>query len=235
MPRAMNKQDFVPPIFGSGPSLEDGKALAAWLAKMQDGQTTVKLPFTVWRGDHGEVKTAAIGRHANVPKDVYRLSDGALGIPLVERLRHLQPDQAPIVVWLSGRFGDRFPMPSANNKTPVFSVTAVHEKATAEKLYVESERGDACLAVRLMRDIHCARGSKRCEKCQAAEALPAKAKLLDVCPYGDYARPTVKVVRGGKDEYRVFEVLQVFASEDEARAFATKHALSDVMLGNEAE
>ena len=44
------------------------------------------------------------------------------------------------------------------------------------------------------------------------------------------ARPTIEVVRAGKKSFRTFDVLQTFTDAAEARAFATKHGLTDVVL-----
>ena len=59
---------------------------------------------------------------------------------------------------------------------------------------------------------------------------PAATQLLDVCAYGDYARPTIVATRGGKSEHRVYDVIIVFASDAEAREFATKHGIDDIAL-----
>lgn len=225
----MRKQDAVPTIFARGPALDDYAAFRAWLDDARRSRAEVKLPFTVWRGERREVEAAAIGRHAERPRDDLRLDDTALGVPLVERMRQLQGDAKPIYVWLSGHFGAVFGLPKEDERT--FSVVAVHGLvASEERLHAESKRGTDCLAIRLLGSLHCARGPARCEQCKAARAETPKPRLLDVCPYGDYARPVVKVWGG---EHRAYDVLMTFASEEEARAFASKHALRDVDLGRE--
>lgn len=213
----MRKQDFVPPIFADGPSISD-PGFAKWLAAQQE----VKLPFTIWR----RPRVAAIGRHTDKPKETVRITDYKLGIPLDERMRMLCKDEDPCVIWLSGSFGDVIPGETASKD--VFGVSAVHEvvdpKAT---LHAQSVRGPACLAIRALKPLHCARGPLRCEKCKAVEKEPAKPKLLDVCPYGDYARPTIDTASA---KGRVYDVLQTFESADEAKGFAEKHLITDVVL-----
>jgi S1-C subfamily serine protease len=60
----------------------------------------------------------------------------------------------------------------------------------------------------------------------------AKAKptvvLLDVCPSGPAARPTIMVAVNGKPAARAFDVIRAFASEDEARAYAAANSIKDV-------
>lgn len=60
-----------------------------------------------------------------------------------------------------------------------------------------------------------------------AKAKPT-AVLLDVCPTGPAARPTIMVAVNGKTEARAFDVIKTFASEDEARAYATSNSIRDV-------
>jgi hypothetical protein len=221
--KGMLKQDYVPPIFANGPSVND-RGFDAWL---QAHAGPVKLPFTIWRKPK---RVGAIGVHASAPASALRFSDGALGIPLDERLRHLCADADPCRVWLSGRLGESMPLPDPDPST-IFNVHAVHGLVEGDGPHAaQFIRDDACLAIRAMKPLHCARGPARCEKCKEAQEKPALPKLLDVCPYGDVARPTIEVVRAGKKSYRTFDVLQTFANVDEARAFATKHGLTDVVL-----
>ncbi|MFN0140061.1 MAG: S1/P1 nuclease [Pyrinomonadaceae bacterium] len=62
-----------------------------------------------------------------------------------------------------------------------------------------------------------------------AKAKPT-AVLLDVCPTGPAARPTLMVAVNGKSEARAFDVIKAFASEDEARAYAAANSIQDVDL-----
>ena len=142
-------------------------------------------------------------------------------------------ESARFAVWLSVRFG---PLIGAADPSglPVASVFAVHERiddaTPAKDLRAQAERGTDCLAVRLLGYGHCARGTQRCEKCRETAARPATLALLDLCPDGDAARPTVAVERGGKRVHVPYEVLRRFASDDEAKAFAARHELLDVRL-----
>jgi hypothetical protein len=221
--KAMLKQDFVPPIFADGPSVVD-PGFDAWL-KAHAGP--VKLPFTIWRKPH---RVGAIGVHTTRPASVLRFSDGALGIPLDERLRQLCGNAEPCRVWLAGRVGESMPMPDPDPST-IFNVHAVHERVEGQGPHAaQFIRGDACLAIRSLKPLHCARGPEHCETCKRAQAKPAAPKLLDVCPYGDVARPTIEIVRNGKKTFAPYDVLQSFASSEAARAFAKRHGLTDVRI-----
>jgi hypothetical protein len=94
----------------------------------------------------------------------------------------------------------------------------VHETRPAATL----ELGDSARGVPLVERVQslCKRGAKRCDRCKRAESSPPTPRLLDLCPEGDYARPTIAVTRGGKEEFRVFDVLR---SE-----FAEAHGVTDV-------
>lgn len=223
--KAMLKQDYVPPIFAAGPSVAD-REFDAWL-KAHAGP--VKLPFTIWREPR---RRGAIGVHTALPSAgaTLRFSDGALGVPLDERLRQLCGRADPCRVWLAGRLGESMPLPDPDPST-IFNVHAVHGLVQGDGPHsAEFIRGDACLAIRSLKPLHCARGAQRCEKCKEAQAKPAMPKLLDVCPYGDVARPTIEIVRDGKQSFRSYDVIQTFADVDDARAFAAKHRLTDVVL-----
>lgn len=221
--KTMLKQDYVPPIFAAGPSVAD-RGFDAWL-KGHAGP--VKLPFTIWRAPR---RVGAIGVHSEMPASVLRFSDGALGVPLDERLRQLCGDADPCRVWLAGRLGESMPLPDPDPAT-VFNVHAVHGRVEGDGPHsAQFVRDDACLALRMLKPLHCARGPARCEDCKAAQAKPPSPKLLDVCPHGPAARPTIEVERDGKKSHRPFDVLQTFADAAEARAFAKRHGLTDVAL-----
>ncbi|MBX3232964.1 MAG: hypothetical protein KIT84_11720 [Labilithrix sp.] len=209
----MRKQDAVPPVFGDGPEVQNEEELAAWLAQQQ---RAVMLPFTVWRTPP---RVGAVGVHDAPPPKTCRLDDMALGVPLAERLRHLFDDASPCHLWLAGRF--------ASDDT--FLVRAVHEPVTpSPALRARSVRGPECLAIRALTPMHCARGSARCERCAEAALRPSSLALLDLCPYGDRARPTTKTTRDGRAVWCAYDVLRTFASEAEATEFARRHGITDV-------
>ena len=60
----------------------------------------------------------------------------------------------------------------------------------------------------------------------------AKAKptisLLNVCPTGPAARPTIMVEVNGKRTARTFDVIATFSGEEEARRYASANSISDV-------
>ncbi len=221
-----NKHEAVEPVFAAGPEV-GAPDFDAWLAAQ--GEATVKLPFTIWRKP---ARRGALGVLAAPPAEVIRFSDAALGIPLDERLARLCPDREPCAVWLAGRFGELLaPGGSGSAARQVFSVLAVHEAVSGEGPHrAHVVRQGDCLAVRALKPGHCARGPERCKKCKAAEQEPAVPRLLDVCPYGDYARPTIAVERDGKRGWRAYDVLRSFASAEEAKEFARRYGISDVAL-----
>lgn len=218
--KPMLKQDYVAPLFADGPRLDD-PGFEAWFK----AQGPVKLPFTIWRKPR---RIGAVGVHTTAPAKVLRFNDGALGVPLDERLRQACGDADPCRIWLSGRLGESMPLPDPST---AFSVHAVHEVVQGEGPHrAQFIRGPDCLAIRVLKPLHCARGAQRCEACKAALAQPAVPKLLDLCPWGEAARPTIEVERGGKKSWRVFDVLRSFADEAEAQAFSQRHGLTDVQL-----
>jgi hypothetical protein len=220
--QAMRKQDFVAPLFADGPRV-DASDFEAWLAT----QGPVRLPFTIWRNPE---RVGAIGVLEARPEKVLRLSDGALGVPLDERLRQLCGDGEPCRVWLAGKLGESMPLPDPDPST-IFNVHAVHERVEGQGPHrAQSIRGPACLAIRTLPASHCARGPQRCAQCKAAAAQPPLPRLLDLCPWGDAARPTVEIARDGKKSRAAYDVLRSFVDVAEARAFAARHRLTDVEL-----
>lgn len=225
----MRKQDAVPPVFVAGVRAEAGAELDVWLAGHAGDE--VRLPFTVWRGPIGEVERVAIGVVASAPEPWLRLDDTALGISLRDRLRGACGDEDRCVVLLSGRFG--YGSALLGGDGPTFSVLAFHGALPADASpTAEAARRPECLAIRAMRPLHCARGPARCKDCREAAKAPATPRLLDVCPDDAdlVARPVTEVVRDGRTEHRVYDVVRVFADEAEARAFATAHGIADVAL-----
>ena len=128
------------------------------------------------------------------------------------------------VLWMAGRYD-----PKARRLSLLEPPERVDDEQAAT--HVEVEHAASCFVVRSLRDLHCARGASRCAKCKAAEARPARPRLLDVCPEGDLARPVIDLERDGKVEHRVYDVLRTFADDAEARAFADRHGIDDVKLG----
>jgi hypothetical protein len=210
--KPMRKQDAKQPVFVSGPTLEPAAERDRWLGA--HAADVVRLPFTIWRDPHLGPE-AAVGFVAEKPRGAtFKLNDGALGIPLSERLQQLCGDAPRCVVRLSGRFQDK-----------TFAIFRVWDKVEpGAPVRLEVERPKSCLAIRALKPTHCARGATRCTRCKDAEAKPAVPRLLDVCPEGDLARPTITI----GDKVRVFDVLESFADVAEATAFAERHGITDV-------
>ena len=203
----------------SGLALNDSQ-FQTWLKK----QDVVKLPITIWREPR---RVAAIGRHEQRLANLLKLSDNTLGISLDERLRQLCKDAERCVVWLTGKFREL--VPEETESLRVFNLRSVVGVVEDDELLsASSVRGADCLAIRVMKPVHCARGPERCEKCQLAQEEPARMRLLDVCTYGDHARPTLEITRDGKKRFRPYDLLKTFANAEEAHAFARKHMITDM-------
>lgn len=119
---------------GSGPALAPASSFAAW-ADAQGAQATVQIPVTVrWSvlGVEGAtVYAPGAGADAGL---ALRLDEGALGVPLTDRLRQrCGADAASCAVWLEGRFGSLVtgapagPTPSGADPQRVFTVIKVLE------------------------------------------------------------------------------------------------------------
>lgn len=209
-------------FFVGGPRVDDAEALQRWLAGHTNA-AALKLPFTIWK-TQGLRLAGAIGVHGALPERPWRFDDSALGIALAQRLERLCREER-CVVWLSGRVGSL-----GSGDEPTFTVFAVHEQVVGDGPHsAQAGRTPDCLAIQVMKKVHCARGPARCEKCKAAAAEPARPKLLDLCPWPpEAARPVVDLVRDGGTQHHVYDVLKTFDTLDQARAFAAEYGLRDV-------
>jgi hypothetical protein len=81
-----------------------------------------------------------------------------------------------------------------------------------------------------MRLAHCKKGPERCDICR--EWGRERILLLDTCPSdaGLQQRRVIELTRGGETVFCEFDVVGVFDSEEEARAYAAAHLLDDVEL-----
>jgi hypothetical protein len=59
-----------------------------------------------------------------------------------------------------------------------------------------------------------------------------RACLLDICPprQGEVQRRVIQASVDGQEVWREFEIVRVFAGEQEARAYAEEQGIEDVML-----
>ena len=88
----------------------------------------------------------------------------------------------------------------------------------------------ACHIIRRIRLAHCKRGPATCEKCREMDAEPIC--LLDICPPdpGLMQRRVIEVEGDGEVTWREFDVVLVFDSEEEARAYAAMEGIEDVEI-----
>ena len=79
--------------------------------------------------------------------------------------------------------------------------------------------------IRATRSQHCSRGPVLCAKCRAMDEV--KWMLLDIDPphQDRVARPVVQVTLDANSEWRVYDVIRVFASETEARTCANEYQI----------
>lgn len=84
--------------------------------------------------------------------------------------------------------------------------------------------------IRRIRTAHCKRGPSRCEKCRETEG--DAICLLDIDPpdRGMVQRRVMEFRTGGLVEWREFDVVKLFASEAEARAYAAENGIEDLDL-----
>jgi hypothetical protein len=80
-------------------------------------------------------------------------------------------------------------------------------------------------SIRPIRLAHCKRGPERCETCREMDA--ERWCLLDIAPpdAGLQQRRVIDVEIDGETQWREFDVVRVFADEDEARTFADEQGL----------
>ena len=79
--------------------------------------------------------------------------------------------------------------------------------------------------IRKIRLAHCKRGPSVCAKCREMDV--EKICLLDVSPpdAGELQRRVIQVNVGGEQVWREFDVVRVFESEAEARAYADENGI----------
>lgn len=84
--------------------------------------------------------------------------------------------------------------------------------------------------IREMRLAHCKRGPELCETCREMDV--ERPCLLDIAPddAGLMQRRVIEVEVNGETEWREFDIVRSFESEEEARAYADEHGIADVAL-----
>jgi len=87
--------------------------------------------------------------------------------------------------------------------------------------------------IRAIKLAHCKRGPEHCEKCREMDVT--RICLLDIAPddYGLLQRRVIEVEWEGERTWREFDVVNVFESEDEARAYAEENRITDVKCEGE--
>ncbi len=239
------------PVFVPAGPLAPRHGVFGWLATHPEA--LVRLPVTLWLGPAGGLSEAAFGL-ALQPDAGVTLNDAALGISLADRARQACGATSPCTLWLTGSWRVTPPPPrpleglvnpgapgcgvrtieaSASVRPGVLDVVSVGPRVNPDVppppgAWFEVARPASCLAIRTLSPVHCARGATRCRRCAAASRSLAVPTLLDLCPDGPAARPTVPTTRDGLTVQAPFDVLRTFATPEEARAFAAAHGITDV-------
>lgn len=87
-----------------------------------------------------------------------------------------------------------------------------------------------CYIIRKVRIAHCKRGPSVCEKCREMDA--EEICLLDICSprEGEIQRRVIQVNIGGEEIWREFDIVRMFESQEEAREYADKNGIGDVVF-----
>ncbi len=189
-----------------------------------------------------------VGR--NVPFEEGMCDDDYI-VPIAERIMKKHPF-ADVQARLNlGNYAEWQRESFALNATDVFSPDLVRFKTPSEKYrknaYKVAQERLAMAGYRLGETLNAVFGpliAAQTAKCSIIRKIMypiykkrtpenvAKAKptvaLLNICPTGSAARPTIMVDVGGKKTARGFEVTKVFESEEEARKYAAENAVRDV-------
>lgn len=214
-------------VFVDGPKLHSAQEAHAWWASQgaRTGPARVfRVPVTFWAGPplRGVLGLDVPGAVAPAGESV-RLDDTRLGIALADHVRRACAEQPSCALWLAM---ERGVTPPDDGTVMVLQVLGpAREEERGRPFVVGVQREGACLALEHMRQVHCARGPKRCARCKDAAAAPRSWALLDVCPEGPAARPTVALATPQGTRRTTYDVLKRFGSAEEARAFADEHGL----------
>ncbi len=82
--------------------------------------------------------------------------------------------------------------------------------------------------IRVIADIHCARGPARCEKCKEAAKERTPCLLRIYVNEGRVTRPVIELERDGQRFFMVFDVVKRFNSVQEARDYAEEYGVEDI-------
>jgi hypothetical protein len=90
--------------------------------------------------------------------------------------------------------------------------------------------GASSRIIRRIRLAHCKRGPASCEECREMDG--ERLCLLEILPpdEGLMQRRLIELEVEGEAVWRAFDVLRVFADEEEARAYAVEHGVTDVQF-----
>jgi hypothetical protein len=75
---------------------------------------------------------------------------------------------------------------------------------------------------------HCARGSRRCEKCEEAARIEKICLVRIFFDHGGIARPMMEIERDGDKLLLEFDVIRVFKDEEEARRYSKTNNIVDI-------
>jgi len=84
--------------------------------------------------------------------------------------------------------------------------------------------------IRRIRQAHCAKGPARWAQCREMDREAIALLEIDPPQQGLLARRVLPVSGEGQQVWREFDMVRLFASEEEARAYAHQHGIADVEL-----
>ena len=114
------------------------------------------------------------------------------------------------------------------------SPKATSEEALYSQATTPAQEEKFFYMIKSMSRPHCARGPAMCAKCREMEKT-REICLLKVYAQSDgkVARPVIEVTRDGQRQFLEFDVEKVFKDASEARAYAAKNKIQDVLIEEE--
>ena len=95
--------------------------------------------------------------------------------------------------------------------------------------YPEADRPQEQI-IRLLSPPHCARGPKRCSKCEEAAKTKKICLLRIFFDAGEISRPMIEIEREGIWSIHEYDVLRYFENRNEAQSYAKEYGITDIDL-----
>ena len=92
------------------------------------------------------------------------------------------------------------------------------------------EDGAPVHVIRRIRLAHCKRGPSICAECREMDEERVYLLALYLPEAGLMQRRSIEIELAGERVWRTFEIVQTFADEGEARAYARENGIADIQL-----